>query len=140
MRQSLKHATWAVKASIVLAFAAISAAYAPIVVAAGVDQSRITTSFEVKHTEAILKRIAKLFSGGFQKGDAERLSAEIHGMHSDQPREWTFSVVYQGQTYQLQVRALLDDLGMVDLDFATDKALAPEVRTAVDGYLNARNL
>src|SRR5450631_775089 len=140
MTRGSRNSIWAITASIMLLSASISAVHAPISMAAGVDQSRITTSFEVKHTEAILKRIAKLFSGGFQKGDAERLSAEIHRMRADQPRDWTFSVIYQGQTYQLQVRALLDDLGMVDLDFATDKALAPEVRTAVDGYLNARNL
>ena len=140
MKRPPKHALWAATASIVLVSAAISAFYVPNCIAAGVDQSRITTSFEVKHTEAILKRIAKLFSGGFQKSDAERLSAEIHGMRADQPRDWTFSVIYHGQTYALQVRALLDDLGMVDLDFAADKALAPEIRTAVDGYLNSRNL
>ena len=64
----------ATTASILLLSAAIGAIYVPIGVAAGVDQSRITTSFEVKHTEPILKRIAKLFSGGFQKADAERLS------------------------------------------------------------------
>ena len=34
------------------------------------------------------------------------------------------------------IRALLDDLGMIDLDFATTPELAPAVRSAVDSYLN----
>jgi len=35
-------------------------------------------------------------------------------------------------------RALMDDLGMIDLDFATGSDAAPAVRAAVDGYLNGK--
>ena len=31
----------------------------------------------------------------------------------------------------------MDDLGMIDLDFATTPDAAPAVRRGVDGYLNA---
>ncbi len=56
------------------------------------------------------------------------------------PKSWDFTTLYKGSSQPLQVKALLDDLGMVDLDFATTAAVAPQVRAAVDGYLNSRNL
>lgn len=103
------------------------------------DSVRITTSFEAKYTEAVLRQVAKVVSSGFSRGDADQLAREIDGMKADQPMTWQLQVGYQGTTHPLQLRALLDDLGMVDLDFTTSAALAPALRAAVDGYLNARN-
>jgi len=103
------------------------------------DSVRITTSFEAKYTEAVLRQVAKVVNSGFSRGDADRLAREIDGMKADQPMVWQLQVGYQGGTHPLQVRALLDDLGMVDLDFTTTAALAPALRAAVDGYLNAHN-
>ena len=45
---------------------------------------------------------------------------------------------YKGKAQQLEIRALMDDLGMIDLDFATGSDAAPAVRAAVDGYLNGK--
>jgi hypothetical protein len=103
------------------------------------ESVRITTSFEAKYTEAVLRQVAKVVTTGFSRGDADRLAREIDGMKADQPMSWQFQVVYQGSTHPLQMRALLDDLGMVDLDFTTTGILAPALRAAVDGYLNARS-
>jgi hypothetical protein len=100
---------------------------------------RITTSFDVKHADAVLKRVARLFSAGFTRPQADQLAQAIYAMKAEQPMSWEFQVTYQGQAHLLQVRALLDDLGMVDLDFATSPQLAPAVRAAVDGYLNSLN-
>jgi hypothetical protein len=104
------------------------------------DSVRVTTSFEVKHTGAVLKQVAKLFPSGFGRTAAERLAREIDALKANQPRVWDFSVVYRGAAHPLQVRAQIDDLGMIDLDFATSAELAPLVRRAVDNYLNSQGL
>lgn len=102
---------------------------------------RVTSSFELKHAPAVLRQVARLFSGGFARGDVEALARNIDALKADQPQEWQYTVTYQGVAgYPLRVRARLDDLGMLDLDFSTAAALAPAVRNAVDGYLNARGL
>jgi len=119
-----------------MAFSALLFLVEPIKAA---DSVRITTSFEAKYTEAVLRQVAKVVNSGFSRGDADRLAREIDGMKADQPMVWQLQVGYQGGTHPLQVRALLDDLGMVDLDFTTTAALAPALRAAVDGYLNAHN-
>jgi hypothetical protein len=99
---------------------------------------RVTTSFDVKYAPAVLRQVAKVPSGGFGKGELERITREIDTLRADQPHSWRLTVQYQGLAHALEIRALLDDLGMIDLDFATTPALAPAIRTAVDGYLNGR--
>lgn len=99
---------------------------------------RVTTSFDVKYAPAVLRLVARVPTGGFGKGELERITREIDGLRADQPRNWQLVVQYQGQPQPLEIRALLDDLGMIDLDFATTQAMAPAIRTAVDGYLNGR--
>lgn len=103
------------------------------------DSVRITTSFEAKYTEAVLRQVTRVVTEGFSRADASEVARAIDGMKADQPMTWQFQVGYQGATHPLQMRALLDDLGMVDLDFATTPALAPALRAAVDGYLNSRS-
>jgi hypothetical protein len=136
MRNSLKSVVLALTAANVLLFASI----APEIAAAGDAPSRVTTSFELKHTEAVLKRVAKVFSAGFDRAEAERLAKEIAAMPADSPKAWDYPTLYKGASQPLHIKALLDDLGMVDLDFATTAEVAPLVRAAVDGYLNSRNL
>ena len=103
------------------------------------DSVRIITSFEAKYTEAVLRQVTRVVTEGFTRADASEVARAIDGMKADQPMTWQFQVSYQGATHPLQMRALLDDLGMVDLDFATTPALAPALRAAVDGYLNSRS-
>jgi hypothetical protein len=103
------------------------------------DSVRITTSFEAKYTEAVLRQVSRVVAEGFSRADASEVARAIDGMKADQPMTWQFQVSFQGATHPLQMRALLDDLGMVDLDFATTPALAPALRAAVDGYLNSRS-
>ena len=98
----------------------------------------MTTSFDVKYAPAVLRLVARVPTGGFGKGELERITHEIDGLRADQPKSWRLVVQYQGQPQPLEIRALLDDLGMIDLDFATTPGLAPAIRTAVDGYLNGR--
>jgi hypothetical protein len=101
---------------------------------------RVTSSFEVTHAEALLRQVAKLFSAGFIRKDAEQLARMIDALAAEQSRTWEFSGVRKGVSYPLRVRARIDEFGMLDLDFFTSPALAPSVRGAVDGYLNARGL
>lgn len=104
------------------------------------DGMRITTSLEIRHVQPMLRRIASALQGGFQRAEADRVAAEIRTMPANQPTSWSFTVRYHGSDHPLQVRALLDELGTVDLDFATSAELAPALRTNVDAYLNAYNL
>jgi hypothetical protein len=99
---------------------------------------RVTTSFDVKYASAVLRLVARIPAGGFGQGQLERITREIDALRADQPRSWQLTVQYQGQPQLLEIHALLDDLGMIDLDFASTPALAPAIRKAVDGYLNGR--
>jgi hypothetical protein len=124
--------------SIAALFAAIMMLFAlnvPVVAYAG-DPGRVTTSFDVKYASAVLHQVARLFSAGFDRNAADQVSRDIDALKADQPKNWQFSVQYQGRPQHLEIRALLDDLGMIDLDFATSPELAPAVRGAVDSYLN----
>jgi len=154
-----------VKSLIVLVSAAIAAVNAAIVPACGTmvaaagvamgsvlmagtanaaEPVRVTTSFDVKYAPAVLREVAQLFNAApvtareFDRGAAKRVAMDIDVMKADQPRVWQFTVQYLGQERALEIRAQLDDLGMIDLDFATDAVLAPLVRAKVDNYLNGR--
>jgi hypothetical protein len=114
--------------------------------AAGADQPaapalvRVSSSFEVKHAAAVLRQVAKLYSAGFVRRDAERLATEIDALPVEVSRVWEFSAVHKGVGYALRVRARLDEFGNVDLDFFSAPEMAAAVRSAVDRYLNARGL
>lgn len=99
--------------------------------------TRVTSSFEVGRTRAVLKKVEKLFSAGFTHAQAEQLAKEIDTMKSDQPRSWTYSVTWQGMPRNLEIHALLDGLGMLDLDFVSEPDTSLAIRRAVDAYLNA---
>lgn len=99
---------------------------------------RVTTSFDVRHAAAVLRQVSKLFSGGFGRRDAAEVARQIDQLKAEQPGVWSYQVAWQGTTRPLRIRALLDDFGNVDLDFATSPDLAPHIRRGVDGYLNAR--
>ncbi|MCC7461716.1 MAG: hypothetical protein IT480_04550 [Gammaproteobacteria bacterium] len=101
---------------------------------------RVTTSFDVRHVGAVLRQVSKLLDSGFQRPQADQLAREIDALKADEPRVWDFQVTWQGGARPLRIRALLDDLGNVDLDFSTTPDLAPHIRRSVDGYLNTRGL
>ena len=106
--------------------------------ATAADAVRVTTSFDVKYASAVLRQVTKVFSGGFGPAEASRVDQDINGLKPDVPKVWQFAVQYKGKPQQLEIRALMDDLGMIDLDFATSAEAAPAVRAAVDGYLNGK--
>jgi hypothetical protein len=101
---------------------------------------RITSSFDVKHAQAVLRQVAKLMHAGFVRHDAEQVAHDIDVLPADQTRRWEFLATYKNQDYPLQIRARLDDFGMLDLDFFCAPSVAGAVRGAVDGYLNSRGL
>jgi hypothetical protein len=101
---------------------------------------RITSSFDAKHAQAVLRQVAKLMHAGFVRHDAERVAHDIDSLPADQIRRWEFLATYKHQDYPLQIRARLDDFGMLDLDFFCAPSVAGAVRGAVDGYLNSRGL
>jgi hypothetical protein len=102
------------------------------------ELTRITSSFEYKYASPVLTRVARLFSGGFARADAERLVNELKTLPADQPKTWEFQVRYKNQTYPLQIHVLLDDLGTLDMDFSTSPEIAPKLRNVVDSYINGR--
>jgi hypothetical protein len=106
----------------------------------GSEMVRVTSSFEVTHAAAVLRQVAKLFSAGFGRRDAEQVASLIDALSAEQSRSWDFSGVRKGVTYPLRVRARIDEFGTLDLDLFAPPPLAAQVREAVDGYLNARGL
>jgi hypothetical protein len=101
---------------------------------------RITSSFEVQHAGAVLKKVGKVFRAGFVRKDAEAVAKDIEVLPAEQSRRWEFNVIYRGTSYPLQIRARLDEFGMLDLDFFCAASAAGAVREAVDGYLNSHAL
>jgi hypothetical protein len=101
---------------------------------------RVSSSFELKHAGSVLKQVAKLFSAGFVRKDAERVAAEIDAQPAEQSRSWDFTAVRKGKSYLLRVRARPDEFGDLDLDFFSPPEIAGTVRSAVDRYLNSRGL
>ena len=123
--------------AIVAVIAAIVSSLGAQLATAG-DSGRVTTSFDVKYASAVLNKVARLFSSGFGPAEAGRVDQDISALKPDQPKVWQFKVQYQGKAESLEIRALMDDLGMIDLDFAASPDAAPALRAAVDGYLNSR--
>lgn len=99
---------------------------------------RVTTSFDAKYAPAVLRQVSRLYTGGFGAAEVSRVEQDIAAMKADQPKSWQFSVDYKGKPGPLEIRALLDDLGNLDLDFSASPDSAPAVRAAVDNYLNSR--
>ena len=102
------------------------------------DSVRVTTSFDVKYASAVLHQVSRLFSAGFGTAEVNRVDQDIAALKPDQPKSWQFSVHYKGKPQPLEIRALMDDLGMIDLDFSASPEAAPALRAAVDNYLNTR--
>ena len=103
------------------------------------DSVSITTSFDARYANAVLHQVARVYSGGFGVAEANQVNQVINELKADQSRSWRFTVQYKGKTESLEIRAAMDDLGSVDLDFSTSPAAAPDVRAAVDRYLNSRS-
>lgn len=101
------------------------------------DLTRVTSSFDARHAGAVLRQVAKVFNGGFDRAAAEKIAHDIDTMKADQPRTWQFQVQYRQASGPLEVHALLDDLGMLDLDFTSFPEAVPAIRSAVDGYLTS---
>lgn len=104
------------------------------------DAVRITTSVELRHVQPLLRRVAHVLDTGFGRSDADGISSEVRVMPADQPKSWGFTVRYRRASHPLQIRALMDELGTVDLDFSTSAELAPVLRAEVDAYLNSHGL
>ncbi len=97
---------------------------------------RVTSSVESKYAGAMLRQVAKLFSAGFTRRESESMAHQIDALPADQKQLWEFQAVYKGVGYALQIRARVDDFGMLDLDFYVPAAIVKPVRSAVDDYLN----
>jgi 23S rRNA pseudouridine2605 synthase len=120
-----------------------AAAAAPAAPAPPVEPAplvRVSASFELKHAPALLRQVAKLYSAGFVRKDAERVAVEIDALPAEVSKTWEFSAIRKNASYPLRVRARLDEFGNVDLDFFSAPEVAAAVRGAVDHYLNARGL
>jgi len=59
----------------------------------------------------VLKQVAKLFSAGFVRKDAEQLAKLIDALSAEQSRSWEFNGLRKGVSYPLRVRARIDEFG-----------------------------
>lgn len=97
--------------------------------AAGSD--RVAVDVELEACGKALRRVARLFSAGFTRADADRLERDIDALPTDKAAQWTYQVTHDGQTATLTVHAVVDELSMVDLDFVTTPAIAARIRKAL---------
>jgi hypothetical protein len=102
------------------------------------ELTRVTTNMDARDVGAVLRQVSKLFDGGFERHQADELASAIDKLKADQPQVWQYEVVWQGSMYPLKIRALVDDLGNVDLDFSTQGSLAAKIRQSVDTPRNSR--
>jgi hypothetical protein len=102
------------------------------------DTVSVTTSFNARYAGAVLHQVCRVYSSGFGPAEANRVNQDINALKADQSRTWRFAVQYHGKSESLEIRAAMDDLGSIDLDFSASPAAAPDVRAAVDSYVNSR--
>lgn len=116
-----------------LACAAVALAFAParLPAQAPAGAERVTVDIELEDCAKTLRRVARLFSAGFTRGEADRLAREIDALPTDKAGQWSYQVTYDGGTASLTVHALVDELSMVDLDFVTTPAVAGRIRKAL---------
>jgi hypothetical protein len=95
------------------------------------DPGRVTTRFELAQIRSLLQGIAKLCTAGFTRDEAQQLAAGINALKTEKPQVWEFSATCKAQPRQLRVRALVDELSEVDLDFSTDPEFAAQIRQVV---------
>jgi hypothetical protein len=99
-----------------------------------VDPGRVTTRFELAQVRSLMQDIAKLCSAGFTRDEAQRLAADIDALKTEKPQVWEFSATCRAQPRRLRVRALVDELSEVDLDFSTDPEFAAQIRQVVGAH------
>jgi hypothetical protein len=116
---------------LVLAAVAFSMAPAQAPAQSAAATERVTVDVELEACAKTLRRVARLFSAGFTRSEADRLARDIDALPTDKAGQWTFQVAYDGGTTNLTVFALVDELSMVDLDFVTAPALAGRIRKAL---------
>ncbi len=116
-----------------LALAVVAYATAPVPARAQAPAAaeRVTVDIELEACAKTLRRVARLFSAGFTRAEAERLAREIDALPTEKSGQWSFQVAYDGGAATLTVHALVDELSMVDLDFVTTPALAGRIRKAL---------
>lgn len=98
------------------------------------DPGRVTTRFELAEVRPLLQRIARLCTAGFTREEAQRLAADIDALKIEKAQTWEFSATCRGQPRSLRVRALVDELSEVDLDFSTDPEFAAQIRAVVGAH------
>jgi hypothetical protein len=101
---------------------------------------RVSTSFEAENVAQVLKRVARVFAGGFGRAEAERVAAGIDKLKSEQEGSWEFTATFNRRPVVLRVRAVMDDMAMVDLDFLTDAAAAQRIRREIDAFTSEHGL
>jgi hypothetical protein len=97
------------------------------------ESVRVTASVEMPQLRPFLQRVARSCSKGFTRDEASRLAGDINALATEKAGNWEFTAVCKGETQQLKVRALVDELSRVELDFLTSATLATEIRQALTG-------
>ena len=113
--------------------AAAAAACAPVRLSAQTapGSERVTVDIELESCGKVLRRIARLFTAGFTRAEADQLARAIDAQATDVTGQWTYQVTSGEGTATLTVHALVDELSMVDLDFVTTPSLARRIRKAL---------
>ena len=95
---------------------------------------RISESVELEKVEPLLKKVSRLFEKGFGRAEADAVARGIDALAADAQQSWQFAVTFEGRPMQLSIRARVDDLSMVDLDFNIDPSAAPRLTRVIDEF------
>lgn len=106
--------------------------------AAAQEAVRVSASIELERVETALKRAARVFSSGFGRREAEAVAQDIDSLPAEGERRWTFEVRVGDRASTMQLRALLDNMSVVDLDFVVSPEVAPKLRKALDEATDGR--
>ena len=113
------------------AFVALTLAPSRLSAQSPAGAERVTVDIELEDCAKTLRRVARLFSAGFTRAEADRLAREIDALATDKAGQWSYQVTYEGAAASLTVHALVDELSMVDLDFVTTPMVAGRIRKAL---------
>ena len=94
------------------------------------DRASLTEAsmnFDLENVQPFLARIAKHIESGFTDAEIKTVAEFVANTDVEDEREMTLSVVADGQSTPLVIRAFMDDIDAPDLYFFTSADLAAKI-------------
>ncbi|TWU50708.1 hypothetical protein Poly51_40010 [Rubripirellula tenax] len=99
---------------------------------AGLTESSM--NFDLENVQPFLLRIAKHIESGFTDAEIKTVAEFVANTDVEDEREMTLSVVADGQSTPLVIRAFMDDIDAPDLYFFTSANLAAKIDAEFESF------